>query len=256
VRLVEVEPAISDFDANALVIGLGIGTAPKALIAHGINTTVVELDPKVHDFATRYFDLPSTHTAVLHDAVSWVATASTRSASKYDYIIHDVFTGGAEPLALFTDGFLAHLRSLLTPNGVIALNYAGDLHLPLTLRILNTILRAFDGQCKVFRDSPASSSEINEDFLNMLVFCRNTAGPITFRKPNKEDFLGSKSRAHYLPPRKELELDVTTLLSGHVENQILRVGDEGKWRREQEESAIRHWHIMRKVLPAVVWESW
>ncbi|KAL8635183.1 MAG: hypothetical protein Q9228_007303, partial [Teloschistes exilis] len=37
---------------NALVIGLGIGTTPSALIAHGISTTILEIDPVVHDFAT------------------------------------------------------------------------------------------------------------------------------------------------------------------------------------------------------------
>lgn len=40
---------------------------------------------------------------------------------KYDYIVHDVFTGGAEPLELFTLEFLRDLKSLLKEDGVIAI---------------------------------------------------------------------------------------------------------------------------------------
>jgi len=34
--------------------GLGIGTTPSALMSHGIETTIVEIDPVVHEFATKY----------------------------------------------------------------------------------------------------------------------------------------------------------------------------------------------------------
>ncbi|TKA25356.1 hypothetical protein B0A50_06260 [Salinomyces thailandicus] len=284
VRLIETDPPIRDSSAQALVIGLGIGIAPKALLAHGINTTILELDPAVHTYAQTYFDLPATPT-ILQDAVTWVAAAAsdaqnaTASHQKYDYILHDVFTGGAEPLTLFTADFLANLKSLLTSNGVIALNYAGDLSLPLTKHVLNTIHHTFDGQCKMYRDSaptaaasPSSSTtpegedKETEDFLNLLVFCRNKpgSGPITFRQPTSKDFLGSKSRAHYLLPKPEWEIAFPGLTKeaeaegqgGAREEKVLRSGEEGKWRREQEESAIRHWRIMRTVLPAVVWEAW
>jgi spermidine synthase len=101
---------------------LGIGTTPAALIAHGIDTTVVEIDPVVHEFALKYFQLPKTHTAVIEDAVSYTARlASEATAQRFDYIVHDVFTGGAEPTALFTLEFLQSLHALLTPSGVIAI---------------------------------------------------------------------------------------------------------------------------------------
>lgn len=265
VRLLHLSPGIPDSQAQALVIGLGIGTAPKALIMHGINTTIVELDPIVHDFAMKYFDLPANHTAVLQDAVSWVKKKNREeeeSASRknlyYDYIIHDVFTGGAEPLSLFTVSFLQNLRNLLTPNGAIALNYAGDLSLPLTKSVLNTIDKVFSSQCKIFRDSPLETkqhlnSNAEEDFLNMVIFCRNSPGPISFRRPIRADFQGSKSREHYMLPKAELELEFPPLLD---RNNVLKLGDEPRWAGQQAESAKRHWRIMRKVLPDVVWELW
>lgn len=102
--------------------GLGIGTAPAALVAHGIDTTVVEIDPVVHEFAMKYFHLPSRHTPVIEDAIAYTAQQASDSAGRrYDYIMHDVFTGGAEPIPLFTLEFLQNLNALLKPNGVIAI---------------------------------------------------------------------------------------------------------------------------------------
>ncbi|KAK5112746.1 hypothetical protein LTR62_003844 [Meristemomyces frigidus] len=285
VRLIETHSPVPDNSAKALVIGLGIGTAPKALLAHGINTTIVELDPVVHKYATKYFALPTNHNAILTDAVTWVDNEVRNAVStKYNYIIHDVFTGGAEPLALFTTEFLNSLRSLLTPEGTIAINYAGDLTAPLTTTVLHTIQKAFDNQCRIFRDAapaPEDNStdtstplpkkkgkDKGDDFLNLVLFCRNFPSdePLTFRSPVNRDFLGSRSRAHYLLPKPEWEISLPPPPSldgegkgdgkGGGKADLLKKGDDGKWRKAQEESAIRHWYIMRGVLPEVVWEMW
>lgn len=92
-------------------------------MAHGVNTTIVEIDPVVHKFAGQYFGLPSDHTAVIEDARSFVRRASKKStrSGQYDYIIHDVFTGGAEPVELFTFEFINGLFELLKDDGVIAI---------------------------------------------------------------------------------------------------------------------------------------
>ena len=131
VRLIDVPGKVAhDADASCLVVGLGIGTAPAAFVAHGIQTTVVEIDPAVHDLASRYFHLPKNHTAVLEDAVTYTdrlvaeQTAESSGSSamgQFDYIVHDVFTGGAEPIPLFTLEFLQNLHALLKPSGVIAI---------------------------------------------------------------------------------------------------------------------------------------
>lgn len=75
----------------------------------------------VYDFAKKYFGLPSNHTAVIQDAISWSQSNKDDLHEYYDYIIHDVFTGGAEPIPLFTEEFLAGLKHMLKPNGVIAI---------------------------------------------------------------------------------------------------------------------------------------
>lgn len=120
-------PSIESSPTDIIPSGLGIGTTPAALMAHGIWTTIVEIDPVVHDFATKYFRLPETHTEVIDDAVSYASLVAGgfdyngHVGRKFDYIVHDVFTGGAEPVELFTLEFLQDLRTMLNPNGVIAI---------------------------------------------------------------------------------------------------------------------------------------
>jgi Spermine/spermidine synthase domain len=89
-------------------------------MSHGIETTIVEIDPLVHEYATKYFGLPTNHKAVIEDAVSYAASIA-QTEEKYDYIVNDVFTGGAEPVDLFTFEFLSDLRTILKPGGVIAI---------------------------------------------------------------------------------------------------------------------------------------
>ncbi|KAF2716297.1 hypothetical protein K431DRAFT_289524 [Polychaeton citri CBS 116435] len=303
VRLVERGYYVPDHDAQALVIGAGIGTAPKALIKHGVQTTIVELDPAVHEFATKYFGLPASHTKVLEDAVLWTArtarnvsktaalSPSSRPVGRYDYIIHDVFTGGAEPLSLFSEEFLFSLRTLLSDEGIIAINYAGSLGQPLTTAVLDTVDLAFGHSCKIFSDSSEIASrwrklresienekleESQEAFSNLVIFCRKTPSPldkhsgdyvsqqpIAFRKPEASDYLGTISRQHYLIPRAEQEIEWHwgKAWKGLVDDSdpsdrqdILHAADAWMWEPETQSSAKKHWEVMRRVLPARIWE--
>ncbi|MCJ1248758.1 hypothetical protein MMC30_005977 [Trapelia coarctata] len=243
---------------NALVIGLGIGTAPTALVAHGIHTTTVEIDPVVSKFATQYFSLPKNHTTIIEDAVKYVARAQAGGPSQqtYSYIIHDVFTGGAEPADLFTQEFIQGLSDLLKPEGVIAINYAGDLLLPSAPLILTTILSIFPS-CRLFREIPLpppapNSPPPTSDFTNLVIFCIKSATPFTFREPVETDFLASAARRENLYPRYEMRVED---LRGQGER-VLRRGKTGVLERGQRESAVGHWAIMRRVLPGRVWENW
>ena len=74
----------------------------------------------MHDYATLYFGLDANHTSVIEDAVSFVERA-VQDNRRYDYIIHDVFTGGAEPVDLFTIEFIKGLHDLLEPEGTVAI---------------------------------------------------------------------------------------------------------------------------------------
>ncbi|PGH34868.1 hypothetical protein GX50_02318 [[Emmonsia] crescens] len=240
---------------NSLVIGLGIGTTPTALINHGIDTTVVEIDPAVYHLAAGYFSLPKNFTPVIQDAVRFVDEANRATpAPSFDYIVHDVFTGGVEPISLFTVEFMKGLRMLLKEDGVIAINYAGDLSLPSSGLIVRTIKSVFQS-CRIFRESEPTADAWAGDFTNMVIFCKRTDSPLEFRNPTEADFLGSKSREMYLMP--EFEIDAESFEKVEEGQQsVLAVGHVGDLVRWHSQSAAGHWSIMRTVLPASVWENW
>ncbi|KAF2114146.1 S-adenosyl-L-methionine-dependent methyltransferase [Lophiotrema nucula] len=264
VRLVEdedIEEIVPDSQKSALVIGLGIGTAPNALISQRINTTIVELDPVVHYYASKYFNLSPNHTAVIDDAVSYVHTTSRSKPNSFNYIIHDVFTGGAEPVYLFTQEFFTGLYNLLTDDGVVAINYAGDLSLPSTRLVLNTIHSVFPA-CRLFRDNPRAETWApgDPDFINMVVFCvKNDHDKgkfaIQFRQADEDDWKGSIARQNFLRPKDELEVgyEFRSVESGGSVMKMSGVGELEKWHKQ---GAVSHWRIMRTVLPDGVWEMW
>ncbi|KAJ4160505.1 hypothetical protein NW754_003625 [Fusarium falciforme] len=254
VRLIQRETPLPDAEAKALVVGLGIGTTPSALVSHGIDTTVVEIDPVVHEFAQKYFNMRQNNPPAIADAVSYTANLVNQSKS-YDYIVHDVFTGGAEPVDLFTLEFLQGLGALLKPDGVIAINYAGDFSLPAPQLIYRTIKQVFPS-CRIFRESPREEANVERwgsDFTNMVIFCRKTPGDIAFRRPVPSDFLRSRARQAFLAPQHEvreqefLDSDDTDVLAKN------RTGKVTKWHQK---SAAGHWKIMRSVLPGKIWEQW
>ncbi|KAF1994280.1 S-adenosyl-L-methionine-dependent methyltransferase [Amniculicola lignicola CBS 123094] len=261
VKDVEKVAPVPDTEKSALVIGLGIGTAPNALISQGINTTIVELDPVVHHYATKYFGLQRNHTAVIDDAITYVGSKSVTNPGSFNYIIHDVFTGGAEPVYLFTEDFFLGLSALLTDNGVVAINYAGDLSLPSTRLVLNTIHSVFPA-CRLFRDQPRPETwkAGDSDFINMVVFCvKNDHGKgnkaIRFRQADDGDFRGSIARRNFLRPRDEYEIKFE-YVKREDGGPVMGMGDVGELEKWHRQGAVSHWKIMRTVLPDGVWEMW
>ncbi|KAI6246560.1 Polyamine aminopropyltransferase [Erysiphe necator] len=257
IRLVELKDPILDSEATAYVVGLGIGTTPSALIEHGINTTIVEIDPVVYDFAQKYFSLPSNHQSIIADAVSYTAEL-VQKGQKYDYIVHDVFTGGAEPLELFTVEFIQDLSAILKPGGVIAINYAGDLSIPVARIVIKTIRSIFP-TCRIFRETEKSSASLvangdGHDFTNMVIFCTNAANEIIFREPINNDYLGSAAREQFLLPKHEV--DESIFAEQETDGDLLKMNDTERFQDWQRKNSLGHWSLMRTVLPPIVWEMW
>lgn len=80
----------------------------------------MEIDAAVHRFARDYFDLRENNEPVIEDATVYTKQLAS-TEQRFDYIVHDVFTGGAEPISLFTLEFLGQLHTLLKPHGSIAI---------------------------------------------------------------------------------------------------------------------------------------
>ncbi|TQW09381.1 spermine/spermidine synthase [Cordyceps javanica] len=258
VRLIRTEKQVPDDEAKALVIGLGIGTTPSALVAHGIDTTVVEIDPVVHAFAKKHFHLLENNEPVLTDAGRYARKlAADAAGARFDYIVHDVFTGGAEPVDLFTLEFLQQLHVLLKPHGSIAINYAGDLALPGPRAIVRTIGAVFPA-CRIFREFPADPASIaahgGSDFTNMVIFCKKTPGALAFRPATDADRLNSFARREFLEPKHEVH--AAEFLAADEQTQLLTANNTDVVTKSHKTSARGHWSIMRTVLPGVVWEKW
>lgn len=235
----------------------------------------------MHEYATEYFNLPKNHTSVIGDAIEVVGDMQKAKGmrSTYDYIIHDVFTGGAEPINLFTREFIMGLSDLLKPDGMIAIvsirkhrhepvicpdvlankyqNYAGDLLLPIAASVVRTVESVFP-KCRLYRESEAPPrTPTTTDYTNMVLFCRKTPEPFTFRDPVEADFLGSPARRQHLKPRHEIPASYFKTGERRHKGEVLR---RGQISREMHEStmasAAGHWYLMRTVLPDVVWETW
>lgn len=212
----------------------------------------------MHEFASKYFQLPPNHTAVIQDAVSYTDALAAQTPEAFDYIVHDVFTGGAEPIPLFTLEFLQNLHALLKPSGVIAINYAADFALPPPMIVVTTIRHVFP-TCRLFREHPRNEEQYAQDasdFVNMVIFCTKQPSPssaIVFRQPTAWDLLNSPSREAFLMPKHEVRDEDFT--EGR-EDGLLTRNDTGKLGKWHGRTAVGHWTVMRTVLPEGVWVGW
>jgi len=100
--------------------GLGVGITAKSFHNLGMNVSIVEIDPVVHSFAHSYFGLPSVRGSVVYqDGRKFIEHAAI-TGEKWDYIVHDVFTGGSVPAHLFTREMWQATKDVMAPNGVLA----------------------------------------------------------------------------------------------------------------------------------------
>ena len=110
---------------SVLVVGLGGGTLPRALreVLPKVRIDVVEIDPAVVRVANRYFDFtPSDLTRVIESDGRVYVKRAQRTGQHYDLIMLDAFDHEYIPEHLLTREFLQEVKSLLTPQGVLAAN--------------------------------------------------------------------------------------------------------------------------------------
>jgi spermidine synthase len=110
---------------SILVIGLGGGTLPRTLaqLLPDADIDVVEIDPAVVSVAQRYFGFRPDgriHLTV-QDGRAYVR-AALRGSKRYELIMLDAYEHQYIPEHMLTREFLAEVRSLLTPAGIVAAN--------------------------------------------------------------------------------------------------------------------------------------
>jgi hypothetical protein len=271
VRLVNSTPQGRKGECNhALIIGLGTGISANAFARHGIATTIVEIDPAVYDAARQYFGLsdPGNNNVFLQDARGWVrgrrvmVEAEDPSAIKYDVVVHDCFSGGGVSEHLFSIEFWNNLKTILSPEGVVAVNFAGKLGSDSSQAILATLLQAF-GQCRAFHDlvEPISREQLHFHFVNIVFFCSPSSTPLTFRPAIEEDYLHSYLRRHILSSLVQREINHTqigdsSIWSATTEEKFILTDAHNTLNTWQEREALDHWKLMREMIPDVIWETY
>jgi spermidine synthase len=105
---------------------LGAGISATSFARQNIDVAVIEIDPAVYNASRQYFGLPDLDSdrVFLEDARVVVAEKRRQiehsNADKYDYVVHDCFSGGGVPAHLFTLQFWEDLKAIMNPGGVVA----------------------------------------------------------------------------------------------------------------------------------------
>ncbi|KXN89518.1 Spermidine synthase [Leucoagaricus sp. SymC.cos] len=250
---------------SALTIGLGTGFSTSAFIRHGLNTTIVEIDPAVYNAARTWFGLPDpgVGNVFLEDARQFVERRAKEmqtatETNLFDIVVHDCFSGGGVPEHIFTTEFWSSLKQIMDTEGILVANFAGVANSDSSKMILHTLERNFR-QCRAFHDwmSTLDEDKYNEEFINIVFFCTDSEAPMTFRKPKRSDYLGSHLRKHIFKSldTREVSLDIIRERdSAKIEKYILtdKHNPLGDLQRKQ---GLHHWEVMRQVLNDVHWET-
>lgn len=110
---------------NMLLVGLGGGSIPKAVLQHfpQVRLDVVEIDPVVVQIARDWFGLQTSDRLRIAtaDARVFVRQALNRD-QRYDLIMLDAFDNEYVPEHLLTVEFLQQVSQLLARDGIVAAN--------------------------------------------------------------------------------------------------------------------------------------
>ena len=169
---------------KALVLGLGAGFVPRLLYrtmdrgGTADKVVTVEINPRMHEVAVRFFDFPSGPEwekrcpVFIEDARTWVQ----HSKEKFDVIVVDTFLGDNAPTHLLSSEMFRSLRKLLNPQGAMAINIFGSIlgsSSRLVAALVKTLKCAPDGGPGPFPHVQVFSEEATAKAHNIFVL----AGP-------------------------------------------------------------------------------
>ncbi|HUV37307.1 MAG TPA: fused MFS/spermidine synthase [Patescibacteria group bacterium] len=119
VNVLDIARFTSGDPGEALLVGLGGGSAAKHFTGAGWHVDAVEIDPVVVRFAAEYFGLePGDADIYTMDGRHFLRTTENR----YDIIILDAFGSGSIPFHLVTREAFGLVSSRLRDGGVLAVN--------------------------------------------------------------------------------------------------------------------------------------
>ncbi|KAG8850242.1 hypothetical protein FRB96_000474 [Tulasnella sp. 330] len=278
---------------SALVIGMGMGVMARSLDQIGIKATILEIDPVVQAFAQNFFAAPKqkkpegvttkylidplTPQTHIGDARDFIETRAQRispsffaakDVMKYDYVVHDCFSGGMVPAHLFTKEFWWNTKMLMKDDGIIAVNFAGHASSNSSRAILTTLEDSF-AKCRVFhdmlrhKDAPRDDGFLDSEIVNLVFFCTQSDDmQLSLRKPRDSDYLDSRVRQHIFKNLEYMEVPRSRIMGSELsskqrDNKFYLLTDARNplydW---QVGVALEHWKLMRMVLSDEMWEAY
>ncbi len=144
-----------------------------------------------------------------------------------------------------------------------------------------TLVEVFP-QCRAFHDHMEyiSRNELNDEFVNwvgllfdciapqltknmpcaQVFFCTPSPKPLVFRPATESDFLDSFLRERVLSTLQDREVAlgkiIDTGVSEKEKGKYVLTDQHNPLVRWQQEEALQHWGLMRKVLPHAFWETY
>ncbi|KAI9100368.1 hypothetical protein DFS34DRAFT_592273 [Phlyctochytrium arcticum] len=259
-RFIENPKRDVNWDRRALQIGLGIGIAARGLLTYEKNVTLdlVEIDPVVYDYARTYFALPEPQNVHITDGrvfldnqAALVAASPDDLSLKYDWILHDVFTGGLVPGQLFSIESLESARSILRPGGVLAMNYVGTLHSRATYIVIRTLREVFP-HVICYSEDP----QLEDPIYNMVFFA--SEDPIRFGAPTPEELADRGGMfGMFWDQFPKHHINITDVATSQNHGKPAFVTDQENvlqtLKGPQMQSAKRHWEVMRTLYGMDFW---
>lgn len=236
-------------NGRALCIGLGVGVVADALHRLGCEVDAVEIDPVVVKFARRYFGMSAPNVYV-KDAGAFLEGARGKG-KKYDYVIHDVFTGGAVPADLFAMATWRAVRDVLNDDGVVAVNFVGALDEPPNTQATAAVALVYDrlekmfGHVRVFSDGHGTRTH------NLVFFASPVAERVMFREYAEEDLMKSGVRKNALDEFQKHEVPREKLGKGVEDVE----GSDWVLHMGQWDTCKAHLELMKSIHPKELWPA-
>jgi hypothetical protein len=183
--------------------------------------------------------MPKGSNVYLYDAKSFLNEA--KYPAIYDFILHDVFTGGIVYPSLFSIESLDRIRFLLKEDGVLALNFVGIPNSIATYTVHTTILTKFQ-YVKCFLENP-----MEKTFQNIVFFASN----------RDIDFNFNQNIPRNVDASYKMMKDIFIKMDGNFCSEFKNaepISDRRNPLHElQYESAIEHWNVVRHVIKQDIW---
>lgn len=180
-------PIINSFPkgSKALVFGLGGGSIVKKFQEAGFEVKVVDIDKRLKQVATKYFDLDPSTEVVIDDARHYL----NKEETQYDVIVFDCFLGESPPAHLLTKEAFGKAKQLLKKDGLLMIEFYGHLtgKPGLATRMLYKTLLNTGFSCKMIATNPNDESKNNVIFVaSEQPFKTDSLAPVSFAYNEKK----------------------------------------------------------------------